>query len=303
MQLLEYLINAYEETENVTVDEFLSEVLKNDTRFTDLKKEEVVELKRQFLDYVRDSEERRDYEEPSERVDASTKDIHFDKLPEELVGSTASPRKRKRAHKKYVEAFVNNISVPKTLEELQEYFLNGNDAQSLIEDVNSTGRTCWTVPNWAKRGDIVLFMHTKTANSTLTKLRTQVRARYKPDSSKAKRFERSIADQLTFHKKYGGKIYTFGRVNGKPQKMEVDPLIHSKSNIFCDIDNLFLLDNPIDISEFNSFIMISRQGGITPIFGSAYERLKEIICEKNIVCLISWWGSIPGPTLLSTVRC
>ena len=76
MQLLEYLINAYEETENVTVDEFLSEVLKNDTRFTDLKKEEVVELKRQFLDYVRDSEERRDYKEPSERVDASTKDMN-----------------------------------------------------------------------------------------------------------------------------------------------------------------------------------------------------------------------------------
>ena len=68
-----------------------------------------------------------------------------------------------------------------------------------------------------------------------------------------------------------------------PEEYEVDPLLHSKSNVYCYIDDLFLLEKPVHISKFNSFITISRQSGITPIFGSDYERLKEIIASRNYV--------------------
>ena len=283
MQLLEYLISTYEENEGLTADEILAEAIKQDPRYSRLNREESIELKRRFLDYVRDSEERSAYEERKEKGYANAEDIRFDKLSEEFSSDDLLTRKRGRAHKKYVEAFINNISVPNTLEEMQELFMDGNDAQELVAEATSTGMTCWTVPKWAKRGDIVLFMHAKTANSTLTKLRTEVRNKYDPDSDSAKRYEQSIAEQLAFHKQYGGKIYAFGRVNGIPKKYEISPLMHAKSSIFCDIDRLVLLDEPVDISEINGFITISRQSGVTPVFGSAYERLKEIICEKNLV--------------------
>ena len=283
MDLLEYLISVYEEHEGMTVDEVLSDVLKQDPRLAELSKEEVVELKRRFLDYVRDSEDWDFYEEREKKSYEQSERIHFDKLPRELSFSEEASRRRRRVHKKYVEAFVNNIAVPKSLEEMHEFFMDWNDAQNLAEEARAEGWTCWTVPKWAKRGDIVLFMHTKTANSTLTKLRTEVRNKFKPESAEAKQFEEAIADQLAFHKEYGGKIYAVGRVNGVPEEFEVDPLMHSKSNVFCNIYNLFLLERPIHISEFNSFITITRQGSVTPIFGSAYEHLKEIISDGNPV--------------------
>lgn len=44
-----------------------------------------------------------------------------------------------------------------------------------------------------------------------------------------------------------------------------------------------MLERPIDISEFNEFIKISRMSGITPVFGSAYDKLKQMISEMNKV--------------------
>lgn len=313
MSILEKLINAYEENEDITVDEVLSSTLKSFPEYAELSKEEIVELKRQFFDYCRDEEkvalfedkvffreEARFYEEEAERIgkkeertseeaerackinlaSSAGKGIRYSAaLPEKL-----EPRRNtRRPHKKYIEAFINNISVPKTLEELSTYFMNGNHAQGLVDDALGTGTTCWTVPRWAKRGDIVLFMHAKTAKSTLTRLRTEVRTLFEPASFEAKEYEQAIANQLAFYKIYGGKIYAVGRVDGKPERLSVDPLQHFKSNIFCDIDNLFLLDTPIDISEFNSYIEISRMSGITPVFGEKYDQLKSMISEKNIV--------------------
>jgi hypothetical protein len=110
-----------------------------------------------------------------------------------------------------------------------------------------------------------------------------VRAQFDPKSPDAILFEKSIADQLAFHKEYGGKIFAIGRIKSAPERMTVDPNAHFKTNTFCDINGLFLLDNPIHISQFNGFIMISRLSGITPVYGKEYDRLKEIITENNDV--------------------
>lgn len=289
MDLLERLISTYEENEDLTIDEVLQTILKHDPAFSELSEMEIVDLKRRFVDYIRSEEERSSYEELRERshsrdlgplYDSQIDDISKKDQPSNVV---APSLRRKRPHIKHVEAFINNISVPNSLEELQELFLDGNSAQILVNDVIYDGFTCWTSPKWAKWGDIVLFMHAKTANSTLTRLRTQVRTQLDPDSSEAIQFEKSIADQIAFHKKYGGKIYAIGRVNGVPEKLTIDPIAHYKSNMFCDIGDLFLLDNPIHISKFNSFITISRLSGITPVYGEDYERLKTIISENNDV--------------------
>ena len=126
-------------------------------------------------------------------------------------------------------------------------------------------------------------MHAKTARSVLTKLRSEVRSKYDPETSIALSFEQAISDQLAFHNKYGGKIYAVGRVNGKPETDDINPKMHFRSRVFCLIGDLFLLDHPIDISEFNSFITISRQSGTTPIYSDRYDKLKELISRKNSV--------------------
>ena len=42
-----------------------------------------------------------------------------------------------------------------------------------------------------------------------------------------------------------------------------------------------MLKNPIDINEFNSFIMVSRQSAITPLPSNEYQKLKNILVAKN----------------------
>ena len=289
MSLFERLISAYEENEEMTFDEVLQTVLKQDSAVSGLSEAEIIELKREFANYVRSEEEFCAYEEQRERgfsrnPEPSYNSQFIEKSEKDESSTIAeSSVRRRRTHIKHIEAFVNNISVPKSLDELYDYYLDGNDAQILVNDVIYNGSTCWTVPRWAKWGDIVLFMHAKMANSTLTRLRTEVRKQYDPKSPEAIQFEKSIADQLAFHKKYGGRIYAIGRVSGAPEKQTVDPNSHYKSNIFGSVSGLFLLENPIHISEFNSFITISALSSITPVYGEVYDKLKAIIIEKNNV--------------------
>ena len=173
MDLLKRLIEVYESSSEKTADDVLSDVLRHDPRYTELSKEERVQLKRDFFAYVRAIEEPKSIEERDYIRDHVSRKV----LTDFSYESERLLRKRRRPHRKYVEAFVNNISVPSSLEELYAYYLKGNDAQLLVHQTYTTGTTTWTVPRWVKRGDIVLFMHSKTANSTLTRLRTQTRSR------------------------------------------------------------------------------------------------------------------------------
>ena len=62
---------------------------------------------------------------------------------------------------------------------------------------------------------------------------------------------------------YGGKIFAIGRINGVPIYDPADTeRQHWKSKIYAPIDNIFLLEKPIDISEFHIEIMVSRQSSI-----------------------------------------
>ena len=189
MDLLERLISIYEENEEKTIDEVLQTALKYDPVFSELSEKETVDLKRRFVNYIRSEEERSSYEELRERdrnrnsglSSVSLSDDTSEKDEQCIIVN--SSERRRRPHIKHVEAFVNNISVPKSLDELYKYFLDGNDAQNLVKEVINEGVTCWTSPKWAKWGDIVLFMHSKTANSTLTSLRTQVRKQLDPEDT------------------------------------------------------------------------------------------------------------------------
>ena len=80
---------------------------------------------------------------------------------------------------------------------------------------------------------------------------------------------------------YGGKIFAIARVTGIPQYFPAEEVQHWKSNIYADMDSVIVLENPIDSSEFNEYIRITRCGAITGVFGDDYQKLVGTIGEKN----------------------
>ena len=85
-----------------------------------------------------------------------------------------------------------------------------------------------------------------------------------------------------FNEKFGGKIFAVGKVCSIPQiEKEESEQVHWRTPIYAQYDNVSLLEEPIDISEFRDFITISRQGTVTPVYGEAFDQLRDIIVRKN----------------------
>lgn len=182
----------------------------------------------------------------------------------------------------FVQAFINNIAFPKSLDEL-EYFIYENGMFN-VEDILQYDSTEWTVPHWAKVGDMVFFMHAKYARSTITRLRTELRnSKDRYSLTRYKNINAWLDRGLDLHAKYGGKIYAIGMVNGSPTIYadDGDDILHWKSRLYAAIDYVHVLKNPVDLSEFRDFIRVSRQGAITPVLGDAFDKLRSVIKKQN----------------------
>ena len=184
----------------------------------------------------------------------------------------------------FINAHINNISFPKTIDEL-EYFIYQRGTYN-IEDVIhqcSGGYTIWTVPRNSVVGDIVLYFHAKTAIQWIRKLETATRNLDEKLHDKKLLLE-WLSKARYLYSLYGGKIFAIGRIKSRPETEDAeDECLHWSGRVYAKIDDLLLLDTPIDISEFNSFILVSRQSAITPLPSSEYEKLKKIIIEKNSI--------------------
>ena len=71
----------------------------------------------------------------------------------------------------YVQSFIDNFSVPTTLEELLWYIREVGEFD--IEELLRSNEVSWTVLRWCKIGDIVFFMHAKHANTHLRRLKRE----------------------------------------------------------------------------------------------------------------------------------
>lgn len=191
---------------------------------------------------------------------------------------------------KYVQAFINNLSFPKTLEQLKYFiFEHGNFH---IEDLvfYDGEETVWTVPNWASVNDICFFMHAKTANANITRLMTQLRkGQHSQDEETAHTMMEWLERGKDLYNEYGGKIFAVARVSEQPHYYFTEEPpdqrsdLHWKSRIYAELDYLHVLQKPIDISEFNEFIFVSRQSAITPVLGEPYNQLIKVIQAKNSI--------------------
>lgn len=180
-----------------------------------------------------------------------------------------------------VQAFLDNISFPKTIEEL-EYFAD----EFNVEEILTVDETEWTAPKWAVPGDIVLFFHAKTTIQKITSLETKLKK--EKDAMNEETYQwllDSLQRARTIYKNYGGKIFAIGRVSGRCiyDAQEGDEIFHWGSRFYAPIDSICVLKHPIDIDEFSDFIFVSRQSAITPVVGGDFEHLKKIIMAKNEV--------------------
>ena len=180
-----------------------------------------------------------------------------------------------------VQSFVSNMSTATSLEELRL-----TRGFTLPEDIMSGSDNEWTTPKWAKAGDVVFFMHSKTARTTLTRLRSELfQKRDAISPSEYNCLMDYLGHALDIHSQYGGKIFAVGRICGgseyvQPENM-IDDVLHWKSRYYSAIDNIQVFEHPVDISVFRNYIHITRGSSITPLYDQAFERLRADIGKEN----------------------
>ena len=182
----------------------------------------------------------------------------------------------------YVNAHVNNISFPKTIEQL-EAFIYENGCYNVEDILNEAdgGYTIWTVPRSSVVGDIVLYFHAKTAIQWIRKLETATKTLEKSEHDKSL-LQEWLQRARELYSLYGGKIFAIGRISSRPEKEDaLDFQEHWSGRIYANVEEIYILEKPIDISEFNSFVLVSRQSAITPLPSKEFEKLKHIIISNN----------------------
>ncbi len=212
---------------------------------------------------------------------------------------------------KYVQSFISNISFPTSIDELFGYarlfnieMILGSSPPDEGEEYTSR-KNEWTAPKWCKRDDIVFFMHSKTANARISALKTELIARECDfDNDTFWLMMNSLFRAKQLHTLYGGKIFAIAKISGAltyHNESDYDTL-HWKSRIYAPIDSIFLLQRPIDISEFNNEIKVSRQSSITPVFGSQFDYLKSLILRKNHIVDYYFRESVAAPIPLTKLN-
>ena len=77
----------------------------------------------------------------------------------------------------FVNAHINNISFPKTIEQLEDFIYEHGcyNVEDVINEATD-GYTNWTVPRSSVVGDIVLYFHAKSAIQWIRKLETTTKS-------------------------------------------------------------------------------------------------------------------------------
>ncbi|SCW68985.1 hypothetical protein SAMN02910456_02609 [Ruminococcaceae bacterium YRB3002] len=82
---------------------------------------------------------------------------------------------------------------------------------------------------------------------------------------------------------YSGKIYAVGVVGSPPEQYNFKNKEKWSYGIITDFERCFLLDSPIDYSEFKDTVSFSHRGTFTSVLGPAFDNLKSIIASRNEV--------------------
>ena len=188
-------------------------------------------------------------------------------------------RERSMKEPENVQAIINNVSFPKSLDILRKEL--GDKGEFDIELLKEAEIVDWTVPKWVVEGDIVFFYHAVTAIQSITRMKTELRAN--PSMADGEEINELLRRGRALYHLYGGKIFAVGRVVERPytDDWEQQADMHWNSRIYAEISDLYFFKTPLDKENFFNFINISRRSAVTPVFGEDYEKLKEAAAVKN----------------------
>ncbi len=198
---------------------------------------------------------------------------------------------------KYVQAYISNISFAKSIDEIISRYDCYEEITTLDPFFNEEN-IVWTAPKWVKNDDIVFFMFSKTSIDTIRHLKKEFKTEKDSFSNDVQTIiNNSLNSGENLYEQYGGCIFAIGKVNGKliNDDFAEENGFHWKGRIYAPISDIILLEKPLHISEFNSFILVSRQSSITPIFGDTFEKLKDLILSNNEVTYLQNSHSCPVP--------
>ena len=176
-----------------------------------------------------------------------------------------------------VQAFVSNFSYFANFNDFKATYINrgGSNIEALL---NRSARN-WSVPRWSHEGDIILFLYSKKAGQRINEIAKSVeklgqgpRRRF----SNYSMYARKIEEGKELYKKYGGTIVGIGRLTTDPSLANYN----FQTQTGAVISDIHILENPLPSSKFTHFLRIS-QGGITPVWGEWYEKIKQMIIDTN----------------------
>lgn len=206
-----------------------------------------------------------------------------------------------------VQSCIINVQFAKTAEEVTDRFwdsMEWSPIDILYPPLTDDVSTVWTVPRWIKTGDIVFFMCAKTSVDHIRRVKKELLMKMKTLEEKIAKFEDNsnedeetdvqiaydvcklairglIYEEGCVYNKIGGKIFAVGRVDGTLEYIDTGEGQHWSGRVYAPISDIFYLNKPLDISDFRTFITVSREGAITPVFGEKFDKLKVMVRKST----------------------
>ena len=206
-----------------------------------------------------------------------------------------------------VQAFIANYSAPKSLDELLEIWKTDHTSGTVEHIRTQSGKDTfvYSVPRWAKSGDVVFLMHTGSSIQhikNMTKKYLAIRNTVYNDRE-CRMIEEALTHAQETYDAVGGKIYAIAQVAAPPENIpttdEDRKALHWRSTIHAGLQNVYLLKNAIALKTFKHLVSFSQQSSFTTVFGDAFQQLKDTIFRGN-PDIPSWFrNSVSAPVPLT----
>lgn len=182
----------------------------------------------------------------------------------------------------HVQCWISNIAFPTSPEELL-MILNTGDGWYDTEIIahERTGIK-WTVPRWARRGDIMFFLHSTGAISKIRVLSTRIeqeRARF--SESDYTRMTEAIERGKDIHKRIGGRIFAAARVASPPSREITDPIHHWRSSVYATIADTRAFPVPLHTHDLKDGVSLCRTGAVTPLYDTQFDLVRTLLAREN----------------------
>ncbi len=176
-------------------------------------------------------------------------------------------------------AFITNFQSPVELDDLKDRFNQGKISNiDMILGHKSHRPLEWTVDKTAAVGDTVYFMCAKTSVDHMRHLCSVLRAM---DQSETDLYAFALTQRLLY-REYAGSIVAVGHVAGKPFQTKDSgwKAPYWRNRWYAEIEEITLLDKPVNISDFRDFIFVSRTGAITKLTSDQQQKLEALVKVK-----------------------